>query len=729
MNNMNLLMLEDSPDDAALIQTTLKRSGHKFNVKVVSERDEFIDALDSFHPEFILSDHRLPTFSSVKALEIARQKLPYVPFILITGAVSDEFASSIIKDGADDYLLKSNLNRLPTAIQQAIEKKQTEKAQALLVSIVTSSDSAIYSRTLDGIITSWNPGAEIHFGYSAEEAIGRDISFIIPPELLDEELEIMMKIRQGESVMHHETRRRKKNGELIHFSLTMSPIKDTQGNIVGVSKIARDITEQLKAVQQKEFDQDNLRSLINNTKDLMWSIDRNLKLITCNDAFYQMTKLTSGEQVKKGSDIPEDQFGKEQLKRYELLYERALSGEIFTETIYFDSPFEFWTEVSFYPIRHADAVIGTACFSRDITERKNAEEELKKSHERFDYATQASSDIIWELNFETKQSIVNEANENLAGVNIITDMKMGVAGKDIMEEDRKKVQQSFTEAKMDITRRLWDLEYRVWSQDHTVLTIINHAIFIRNKEGIAVRAIGAITDITEKKKLEAELFEQQRTAQIKITATALDAQEKERHAIAIELHDNVNQILVGVKLLLSLVVTNPKKNLHLLRSCIDHIQSAVCENRKISHALVAPDFKAKILTDQVFDLTDYMLKIAGVDVYVDIARFHDELLNDQQKLTVYRIIQEQCTNIVKYAKAGLVNISLSTEEGLFKMIIADDGVGMETGNKTKGIGLKNINGRLSIFNGTASITTAPGRGFALKIRMPLKKMASVPGSL
>jgi PAS domain S-box-containing protein len=729
MKHLNLLMLEDSPDDADLIQATLKRAGFKFNVKVVSERDEFIDALDSFRPEFILSDHRLPTFSSVKALEIARQKLPYVPFILITGAVSDEFASSIIKDGADDYLLKSNLNRLPTAIRQAIEKKQTEKTQALLVSIVTSLDSAIYSRTPEGIITSWNPGAEIHFGYSAEEAIGRDISLIIPPDLLDEELEIMKRIMNGESVKNYETLRRKKNGTLVNFSITGSPIKDTQGNIVGVSKIARDITEQLKAAQQKEYDQDNLRSLINNTNDLMWSVDCNLKLITCNDAFDQMIKLSSGKPVKNGREILGDQFGKERLKRYELLYKRALSGETFTETDYFDSPFEFWTEVSFYPIRHADAVIGTACFSRDITERKNAEEELKKSHERFAYATRASSDIIWELNFETKQSIVNEAREKLAGVNIILDLKMGVPGKEIIEADKKKVQQSFSEARMDITRRLWDLEYRVWSQDHTILTIINHAIFIRNEEGTAIKAIGAITDITEKKKLETDLFEHQRDEQVKITATSIDAQEKERHAIGIELHDNVSQILVGAKLLLSMVVTHPEKNLHLVNTCIDHIQSAVNENRKISHILVAPDFKVKILTDQVFDLTEYMLKIAGVDVYIDIARFHDELLNDQQKLTVYRIIQEQCTNIVKYAKAGLVNISLSTENDLFKMIIADDGIGMETDKKTKGIGLRNINGRLSIFNGTASITTSSGKGFVLKIRIPLKKMARIQASL
>ena len=94
-------MLEDSPDDASLIQKTLQRADVAFEAKVVANRDDFVEALTSFSPELILSDHKLPQFSSTEALEICRRRSPFLPFILVTGTVSEEFAASIIRAGAD----------------------------------------------------------------------------------------------------------------------------------------------------------------------------------------------------------------------------------------------------------------------------------------------------------------------------------------------------------------------------------------------------------------------------------------------------------------------------------------------------------------------------------------------------------------------------------------------------------------------------------------------------
>ena len=154
---------------------------------------------------------------------------------------------------------------------------------------------------------------------------------------------------------------------------------------------------------------------------------------------------------------------------------------------------------------------------------------------------------------------------------------------------------------------------------------------------------------------------------------------------------------------------------------MNSIQQAIAENRKIAHALVAPDFETKVLADQIADLSENMLKASGIDTIIDTNYFREDLLEEDQKLAAYRIAQEQCANIVKHAKAHLVNITLSTSDDCFKMIIADDGIGMESNKPTKGIGLKNIKGRLSIFNGTVAIKTAPGEGFLLEITMPLKR--------
>lgn len=123
---------------------------------------------------------------------------------------------------------------------------------ALLAAIVESSDDAIVSKTLDGIIQSWNHAAEVMFGYTAVEAIGRHITLIIPPYLRHEEDEIIAKLRRGERIAHYETIRRAKDGRDLNISLTVSPIKDGSGRVVGASKVARDITERKSLERDRE---------------------------------------------------------------------------------------------------------------------------------------------------------------------------------------------------------------------------------------------------------------------------------------------------------------------------------------------------------------------------------------------------------------------------------------------------------------------------------------------
>lgn len=121
---MKILMLEDVEDDAGLIVRSIKKGGINFEMKRVDTRDEFIDAIRNFHPDVILSDHSLPQFNSIEALKICRRVNLPAPFILVTGTVSEEFAVSCLKQGADDYVLKSNLTRLPSAIENALAQRE-----------------------------------------------------------------------------------------------------------------------------------------------------------------------------------------------------------------------------------------------------------------------------------------------------------------------------------------------------------------------------------------------------------------------------------------------------------------------------------------------------------------------------------------------------------------------------------------------------------------------------
>ena len=127
------------------------------------------------------------------------------------------------------------------------ERKRSEQATLLLAAIVESSHDAIVSKSLDGVITSWNKGAERLFGYSAEEAVGQNITLIIPPACRDEERTIIEQLTRGERIDHFETVRMRKDGSLLDVSLTISPMKDASGRVVGASKLARDITERKRA--------------------------------------------------------------------------------------------------------------------------------------------------------------------------------------------------------------------------------------------------------------------------------------------------------------------------------------------------------------------------------------------------------------------------------------------------------------------------------------------------
>jgi PAS domain S-box-containing protein len=153
--------------------------------------------------------------------------------------------------------------------------RESEQRLRWLASIVASSDDAIVSKNLDGIITSWNRGAERIFGYSAEEAIGRPITIVIPPDRHDEERTILTRIRRGERIDHFETVRQPKRGGLIAVSLTVSPVKDEEGRIVGASKIARDITDQKRSQEQIAV---LAREAEHRSKNLLASVQAAVKL-------------------------------------------------------------------------------------------------------------------------------------------------------------------------------------------------------------------------------------------------------------------------------------------------------------------------------------------------------------------------------------------------------------------------------------------------------------------
>jgi len=146
----------------------------------------------------------------------------------------------------------ARLARLQNGVQSGTVPPLSDLAATRLAAIVESSDDAIVSKDLDGIVQTWNRGAERMLGYTADEMVGRSIRCIIPPERQDEEDEVLERIRRGESIDHYETIRMRKDGGLVEVSLSVSPVRAPNGEIIGASKIARDITEQKRVLRELE---------------------------------------------------------------------------------------------------------------------------------------------------------------------------------------------------------------------------------------------------------------------------------------------------------------------------------------------------------------------------------------------------------------------------------------------------------------------------------------------
>jgi len=161
---------------------------------------------------------------------------------------------------------------------------------AFLASLVNSSSDAILSKNLDGIITSWNRGAEEIFGYTAEEIIGRPVTILFPSEYLDEEPGILARIVRGERVEPYETVRRHKSGAYLDVSLTISPIFDSQGNVIGASKVARDITPQRR-------EQERLSVTLSSIGDGVVSTDEQNRVVFINPVAEKLTGWASAEAL------------------------------------------------------------------------------------------------------------------------------------------------------------------------------------------------------------------------------------------------------------------------------------------------------------------------------------------------------------------------------------------------------------------------------------------------
>ncbi len=250
---LRVLILEDVPTDAELVEHELRSAGIDFISTRVDDQESFREALDHFSPAIILADYSLPGFDGVSALSIAREKAPEVPFIFVTGALGEEGAVDLLKSGATDFVLKDRLSRLPLCVRRALEeveerrqrRKAEEECARLAAAVEQASESTIMVNARLGI-EYVNPAFELINGHTREEVIGKTYSDLLGAP---EDGGMRDAFRQGQ---HWKGRlaRKRKDGRVFELEVVISPVRNNSGKILNYLITERDITQEIRLQQQ-----------------------------------------------------------------------------------------------------------------------------------------------------------------------------------------------------------------------------------------------------------------------------------------------------------------------------------------------------------------------------------------------------------------------------------------------------------------------------------------------
>jgi PAS domain S-box-containing protein len=357
---------------------------------------------------------------------------------------------------------------------------------------------------------------------------------------------------------------------------------------------------------------------------------------------------------------------------------------------------------------------------QDITDQKEKEKQLLESNERFDIVMKATNDLIWDWNLETGSFYRDkEGIRKVYGVYDESSIRnIYYWLQRVHPDDHEKLKETINDILNESGQDLFEAEYRFKRDDGEFVYIYDRGLLIRDDTGRPIRMIGAAQDITERKILEQQLLNRELSKQKLISQATIETQEKERTEISKELHDNVNQVLTTTKLYLDLSMTDAKLKEELIQKSSKNIIYVINEIRQLSRSLMNPSLGDLGLLDAINDLVESINITKQLKIVLDVKPSIEKLLDENDKLMIYRILQEAISNALKHSKATIFSVIIKEQKDQISLIMKDNGTGFDVDNIKKGAGLKNIQNRVYLVDGSLSIDSKPGRGCTIQIKFP-----------
>lgn len=516
------------------------------------------------------------------------------------------------------------------------------------------------------------------------------------------------------------------DGSEVFFENTFRPAFNDANEVIAIIIASKDITEKKKAQQLTQESEARLQFALEAANQGAWDWNLQTNEVTYSSSYKKLYGFAENELKEHVSEWITRIHPDDQKKMRD-----SVAEHLQAEDPVYDSQYRIRAKDGRYrwvmakgrllykaedgrPLR----MIGT---HTDITENVERETALKQINERFDCVMKATHDLLWEWDVANNQIL--RSKESVRKVYGVQDdnsiRKIGDWLQRVHREDLQVVYNTLNDILKAPHHYTFELEYRFRKDNGEYAHIYDRGILLKDEKNKPVRVIGSAQDISERKRLEGELLRNQLEYQRLLHQATVDTQEQERAEIGKELHDNINQVLTTTKLYLDLALTNTELKEELIRKSLQNTNSVIQEIRQLSRSLMDPSIGDLGLVDSINDLIGNIHLTQKVKILFAADPVVDSLLDSNQKLTVFRIIQESLNNVLRHANASEATIDLCIQDEYFHLTLKDNGVGFEPETIKAGAGLKNIQNRIYLINGTLRLESKPNFGCTLQLQFPV----------